>query len=97
MKTTLLLNVCPSTSEVHAATLFECRTESSVFYERQVDDVIVVNNGLNTTQQSQQKEAEKDQKFLSTETNKTSKTESASMASIHGDETGFRSYDNTKG
>ena len=54
VKTTLLLNVNPSqpqqpqqSVDIHTATIFECaRHESSIFYQRQVDDVIVVNSTL---------------------------------------------------
>ena len=56
VKTTLLLNVNPSQQQaqqqqqsvdIHTATIFECaRHESSIFYQRQVDDVIVVNSTI---------------------------------------------------
>ena len=32
--------------DIHTATIFESRQESSIFYQRQVDDVIVVNSNL---------------------------------------------------
>ena len=32
--------------DIHTATIFESRHESSIFYQRQVDDVIVVNSTL---------------------------------------------------
>ena len=33
--------------DIHTATIFECaRHESSIFYQRQVDDVIVVNSTI---------------------------------------------------
>jgi len=36
-----------STVDIHTATIFECaRHESSIFYQRQVDDVIVVNSTI---------------------------------------------------
>lgn len=51
VKTTLLLNLTPGGHksaangvDIHTATIFESRQESSIFYQRQVDDVIVVNS-----------------------------------------------------
>ena len=32
--------------DIHTATIFESRQESSIFYQRQVDDVIVVNSNI---------------------------------------------------
>ena len=49
VKTTLLLNLNPNPKDdvdIHTATIFESRQESSIFYQRQVDDVIVVNSNL---------------------------------------------------
>ena len=49
----MLLNLNPggqktdeSGFDIHTATIFESRQESSIFYQRQVDDVIVVNSTL---------------------------------------------------
>ena len=49
VKTTLLLNLNPNPKDdvdIHTATIFESRHESSIFYQRQVDDVIVVNSNI---------------------------------------------------
>jgi len=49
VKTTLLLNLNPNPKDdvdIHTATIFESRQESSIFYQRQVDDVIVVNSNI---------------------------------------------------
>lgn len=71
VKTTLLLDICPSLKlespssstavsngiDIHTATIFESKGESSVFYQRQVDDVIVVNSRKTNNPESAQKQA----------------------------------------